>query len=114
MIGRSSCFRTSRRGGTPTERSEPSRNGPARRPREVVRCDNAGVTCRRWNWRQARRTQLRDDTTATLFILDVLGPVPDGAVHAADDDLLTHVTRLGPDVRTACALSRARVSRMVE
>jgi DNA/RNA-binding domain of Phe-tRNA-synthetase-like protein len=30
---------------------------------EVVWCDDAGVTCRRWNWRQARRTQLRDDTT---------------------------------------------------
>ena len=27
-------------------------------PGEVVWCDDAGVTCRRWNWRQARRTQL--------------------------------------------------------
>ena len=32
-------------------------------PGEVVWCDEAGVTCRRWNWRQARRTQLREDTT---------------------------------------------------
>ena len=24
-------------------------------PGEVVWCDDAGVTCRRWNWRQARR-----------------------------------------------------------
>ena len=32
-------------------------------PGEVVWCDDAGVTCRRWNWRQARRTQLREDTT---------------------------------------------------
>ncbi|HEY7431823.1 MAG TPA: phenylalanine--tRNA ligase beta subunit-related protein, partial [Streptosporangiaceae bacterium] len=39
-------------------------------PGEVVWCDAAGVTCRRWNWRQARRTQLREDTTAALFILD--------------------------------------------
>ena len=31
-------------------------------PGEVVWCDDAGVTCRRWNWRQARRTQLSDDT----------------------------------------------------
>lgn len=31
---------------------------------EVVWCDDAGVTCRRWNWRQAKRTQLTDDTTA--------------------------------------------------
>ena len=26
-------------------------------PGEVVWCDDAGVTCRRWNWRQARRTR---------------------------------------------------------
>jgi DNA/RNA-binding domain of Phe-tRNA-synthetase-like protein len=32
-------------------------------PGEVVWCDDAGVTCRRWNWRQARRTQLSEDTT---------------------------------------------------
>jgi riboflavin biosynthesis pyrimidine reductase len=32
-------------------------------PGEVVWCDDGGVTCRRCNWRQARRTQLRDDTT---------------------------------------------------
>ena len=38
-------------------------------PGEVVWCDDAGVTCRRWNWRQARRTQLREDTTTALFIL---------------------------------------------
>jgi DNA/RNA-binding domain of Phe-tRNA-synthetase-like protein len=43
-------------------------------PGEVVWCDDAGVTCRRWNWRQARRTQLREDTTAALFILDALDP----------------------------------------
>ncbi len=30
---------------------------------EVVWCDDAGVTCRRWNWRQSRRTQLHDDRT---------------------------------------------------
>jgi hypothetical protein len=27
---------------------------------EVVWCDGAGTTCRRWKWRQARRTQLTD------------------------------------------------------
>jgi DNA/RNA-binding domain of Phe-tRNA-synthetase-like protein len=60
---------------------------------EVVWCDEAGVTCRRWNWRQARRTQLREDTTAALFILDALDPVTGEALHAAADDL---AARLGP------------------
>jgi DNA/RNA-binding domain of Phe-tRNA-synthetase-like protein len=45
-------------------------------PGEVVWRDDEGVTCRRWNWRQGRRTQLTDDTTTALFILDVLARSP--------------------------------------
>ncbi len=70
-------------------------------PGEVVWCDKAGVTCRRWNWRQARRTQLRDDTTTALFILDALNPLTDEALHAAADDLAAHLARLGPGVQVA-------------
>jgi DNA/RNA-binding domain of Phe-tRNA-synthetase-like protein len=70
-------------------------------PGEVVWCDDAGVTCRRWNWRQARRTQLRDDTTTALFILDALDPVTDEALAATADDLTARLTRLGPHVRVA-------------
>ncbi len=70
-------------------------------PGEVVWCDDAGVTCRRWNWRQARRTQLRADTTTALFILDGLDPVGEAALTAAADDLGVHLARLGPDVRIA-------------
>jgi DNA/RNA-binding domain of Phe-tRNA-synthetase-like protein len=70
-------------------------------PGEVVWCDTEGVTCRRWNWRQARRTQLRDDTTTALFILDALDPFTDDELHAAADDLVDHLERLGPDLRVA-------------
>jgi DNA/RNA-binding domain of Phe-tRNA-synthetase-like protein len=76
-------------------------------PGEVVWCDDAGVTCRRWNWRQARRTQLREDTTTALFILDALDPLTDKALHAAADDLATRLARLGPDVRSARRLIAA-------
>src|SRR4051812_28457759 len=68
-------------------------------PGEVVWCDDAGVTCRRWNWRQARRTQLTDDTTTALFILDALEPTTDDGLQAAAEDLVAHLSRLGPDVR---------------
>ncbi len=68
---------------------------------EVVWCDDVGVTCRRWNWRQARRTQLRDETTSAVFILDALAPVSDQDLGAAADDLLAHLDRLGPHVRAA-------------
>jgi len=59
------------------------------------------VTCRRWNWRQARRTQLTDGTTAALFILDALAPMTGEQLRAAADELLDHLRRLGPDVRVA-------------
>lgn len=68
-------------------------------PGEVVWCDDAGVTCRRWNWRQARRTQLSEDTTAAVFILDALDPMIDEALQATADDLVSQLTRLGPDIR---------------
>ena len=76
-------------------------------PGEVVWCDDAGVTCRRWNWRQARRTQLREDTTTALFILDALDPVTGEALHAAVDDLTARLARLGPAVRAARRLIAA-------
>jgi DNA/RNA-binding domain of Phe-tRNA-synthetase-like protein len=68
-------------------------------PGEVVWCDETGVTCRRWNWRQARRTQLSQDTTTALFILDALEPVTDEALDATADDLVSQLARLGPNVR---------------
>jgi len=67
-------------------------------PGEVVWCDDDGVTCRRWNWRQARRTQLRDETTTALFILDALDPITDADVLAAAAELAQNLVRLGPDV----------------
>ena len=70
-------------------------------PGEVVWCDAVGVTCRRWNWRQARRTQLAADTTTALFILDALDPLTDAALEAAADDLVDHLTGLAPDI-AAC------------
>ena len=70
-------------------------------PGEVVWCDDAGVTCRRWNWRQATRTQLTDDTTTALFIIDALDPFTDDALVAAAEDLVAHLGRLGRDVQVA-------------
>jgi DNA/RNA-binding domain of Phe-tRNA-synthetase-like protein len=70
-------------------------------PGEVVWSDDAGVTCRRWNWRQARHTQLRDDTTTALFIMDALDPMTDAELHVAVEDLSAHLRRLGPDVHIA-------------
>lgn len=80
-------------------------------PGEVIWCDDTGVTCRRWNWRQGRRTHLRDDSQAALFILDALDPMTDDALAAAADDLMDHVQRLGPAVRfTTRRIERAQLA----
>lgn len=75
-------------------------------PGEVVWCDASGVTCRRWNWRQARRTQLSDDTATALFILDALDPMTDEELAAAADDLVSRLDRLGPRLQVARRLLR--------
>jgi DNA/RNA-binding domain of Phe-tRNA-synthetase-like protein len=66
---------------------------------EVVWRDNAGVTCRRWNWRQARRTALTDETTTALFILDALAPMSDEALVDAAAPLAGHLSHLGLRIR---------------
>ncbi|PSL06814.1 DNA/RNA-binding domain of Phe-tRNA-synthetase-like protein [Haloactinopolyspora alba] len=70
-------------------------------PGEVVWCDDAGVTCRRWNWRQGRRTALTDTTTSAVFILDALDPMSDDALRAAADGLAKELERLGSNVTVA-------------
>lgn len=75
---------------------EPAVEHPA--PGEVVWCDDDGVTCRRWNWRQGPRTALSTGTTRALFILDALGPMSDDALTAAVDELASALGSLGEQV----------------
>ena len=65
-------------------------------PGEVVWADEVAVTCRRWNWRQGRRTAITEAATAVAFILDALDPFDDQALTGAADDLVAHLNRLGP------------------
>jgi len=76
-------------------------------PGEVVWCDDAGVTCRLWNWRQTRRTQLSEATTTALFILDALEPMNEKALAITAEDLTGHLRRLGPDIQVARRLIAA-------
>jgi DNA/RNA-binding domain of Phe-tRNA-synthetase-like protein len=46
---------------------------------EVVWADEVGVTCRRWNWRQGRRTRLTESTTSAWFIIDSAVPSTGGS-----------------------------------
>ena len=40
---------------------------------EVVWCDDEGVTCRRWNWRQGPRTRLTEESVNAIFLLEGMG-----------------------------------------
>lgn len=66
-------------------------------PGEVVWKDPAGVTCRRWNWRQCRRTRLIPETRNAYFVLDALAPYPSLALDAATRELTTHLRHLSPN-----------------
>ena len=88
-------FETTADGAEVVERPEPG---------EVVWCDEAGVTCRRWNWRQCTRTQLTPTTTSALFILDGLGAIGRDGLVAAGEDLAARLRILDPGTVVASRL----------
>jgi DNA/RNA-binding domain of Phe-tRNA-synthetase-like protein len=63
---------------------------------EVVWADEAGVTCRRWNWRQGVRTRLELGTTRAYFLFDALPELDDPALAAAMDDLASSLREACP------------------
>jgi DNA/RNA-binding domain of Phe-tRNA-synthetase-like protein len=71
---------------------------------EVVWRDDAGVTCRRWNWRQCVRTRVTEDTVNALFLLERLAPYPVERLRAAGDDLAGKLRAISPDARIATRL----------
>ena len=71
---------------------------------EVVWCDDQGVTCRRWNWRQGPRTALTPATTSALFIFDALEPMSDEDLTAAGDALLATLRQNSPELQAATRL----------
>jgi len=67
-------------------------------PGEVVFKDAAGATCRRWNWRQGKRTMLTEATTNAYFVLDRMAPYPIANLRAAGDDLVAQLRAVSPEV----------------
>ncbi|WP_445148355.1 B3/B4 domain-containing protein [Baekduia sp. Peel2402] len=64
---------------------------------EVVWRDDRGVTCRRWNWRQGRRTQLTEATSRAFFVFDRLDGLAVEDLRAAADDLSQLLVERWPD-----------------
>ncbi|MFE0331367.1 B3/B4 domain-containing protein [Streptomyces sp. NPDC003753] len=66
---------------------------------EVVWRDEAGVTCRRWNWRQGPRTRLTEESTSALFLLESLAPMPVADVEQAGAELAELLEKFSPGAR---------------
>lgn len=63
-------------------------------PGEPIWIDDAGITCRRWNWRQTTRTAITASTRRVGFIIDSLdAPHHHGARRAAEQ-----LAQILPDV----------------
>ncbi|MFG2475108.1 B3/4 domain-containing protein [Streptomyces fagopyri] len=66
---------------------------------EVVWRDGVGVTCRRWNWRQGPRTRLTEESTAAIFLLEGLAPMPVSETEAAAAELAELLEKFSPGAR---------------
>ncbi|MFJ9468646.1 B3/B4 domain-containing protein [Streptomyces caniferus] len=66
---------------------------------EVVWCDDEGVTCRRWNWRQGVRTRLTEDSVSALFLLERMAPMTLDELTAAGAELADWLRQACPDAR---------------
>lgn len=76
-------------------------------PGEVVWRDDAGVTCRRWNWRQCTRTRIDEGTVDAIFVLERLAPLPLDAARAAGADLADRLRQGSPGAAVSAELVTA-------
>jgi DNA/RNA-binding domain of Phe-tRNA-synthetase-like protein len=80
--------------------------GDPPKPGEVVWADEAGVTCRRWNWRQGVRTRLTESTTRAYFLFDALPELDDASLAAAMDDLAGRIRDACPGAELSVLVVR--------
>ena len=91
-----------------TEKFETSRDGAplVEYPDEgeIVWSDDAGATCRRWNWRQCRRTAITPSTTDFWFIFDRLAPLALDDLRVAGDRLIAAFRSASPQCNLSSEL----------
>ncbi len=76
----------------------------ARAPRvgEIIYKDEVGAICRRWNWKEADRTKLTQETQNAFLIIETLPPVTRATVETAIRELADLVKQYcGGTVSTA-------------
>ena len=73
-------------------------------PGEVIWRDDAGVTCRRGNWRLSPRTRLEPHSTAMWFVIERLEPMPLAVLDAVGDALAAVVRDVAPEAKITTQL----------
>ena len=69
---------------------------------EIIYKDDAGAICRRWNWKEADRTKLTQETKNAFLVIEALVPVPRATVETAIRELADFVKQYcGGTVSTA-------------
>ncbi|MDP2874454.1 MAG: phenylalanine--tRNA ligase beta subunit-related protein [bacterium] len=77
-------------------------------PKEVIYKDNQGTICRRWNWKEADRTKLTEQTRQAILVVEGLPPTDKEQVEAAVEELAELVTKY-----CGAKVSRALLSKEV-
>lgn len=78
---------------------EPEARPP--KPGEVIYRDRIGALCRRWNWKEADRTRLTEETTDGFLVVEGLPPVGRVLIESALAELAARVQEhCGGIVRT--------------
>lgn len=65
---------------------------------EIVWRDDQGITCRRWNWRQCKRTALNRESRNLWFVIDRLPPMPVEELMRAGEELTSGLARTSPGI----------------
>jgi DNA/RNA-binding domain of Phe-tRNA-synthetase-like protein len=94
-------------GGEPFDPRGDERDVEEVPPGEIVWRDDRGVTCRRWNWRQGRRTQLTESSQRAFFVFDRLDGLPIEELHRAADALSASLRERWPSCQLARVERRA-------
>lgn len=91
-----------------TEPFETSKSGEMviENPREgeIIWCDDVGVTCRRWNWRQGPRTRISEDTKNFWFVFEALPPFDFETVKNATNAFIKAANILYPSAKFSSQL----------
>jgi len=74
---------------------------------EVIWCDDIGVTCRRWNWRQGIRTRLSVENQHMWFILESLPQMPLKELYETGKMLTDGLEKMMPGLRFEVTLITA-------